>query len=455
MKYRGRSLSFRVAVLFFVGSIVAMTMSTLITLVLFLLAMPDEQIRIGPYALAKALSAAVTHDQAGRIHIAEDFTKSTLLAVAEQRQSFWYVVTDSEQELSYGPVRRHTGALFGASPREQIIYAEYTYVQDGRKMMGVRVASPDVSGTTIEVGGLALSIPETLWVGLVASADGALYQLLGIVLLATTTATVLIVRSTIAGPVKRVVKSAEQIDGLPNGRRIPHDLTPTELLPMVAAFNTALQKIDLAFDSQRNFLSNAAHELRTPLTKLRLKLEDVKDEELKRKLVRDTTRLSSIVTMLLQLARLSKQSVTLTTVDLVAVARAASVEYVPVALKKNIEIRLEAPNAPVLVNGSELALHMAISNLITNSLQHASGTQAVTIHVTCPAQVSVVDNGPGILADEWVDIVRPFVRGKHGSSDGTGLGLSIVCQVMDIHGGTIALAQSPRGGATVTLGFPH
>jgi signal transduction histidine kinase len=107
------------------------------------------------------------------------------------------------------------------------------------------------------------------------------------------------------------------------------------------------------------------------------------------------------------------------------------------------------------VHGSELAIHTAITNLIANALRHASGTPTLTIHVADGGHVSVIDNGPGIQADEWADIMKPFVKGKDGSPDGIGLGLSIVCQVMDIHGGSIDLQQSPGGGATVTLVFPR
>ncbi|WP_431461035.1 histidine kinase dimerization/phospho-acceptor domain-containing protein, partial [Klebsiella pneumoniae] len=151
--------------------------------------------------------------------------------------------------------------------------------------------------------------------------------------IATTSIAVVVVKRSIARPVRRVVESAEQIDGLPNGRRISDSDTPIELKPMVAAFNTALTRIDTAFEAQRNFLANAAHELRTPLTKMRLKLEQVNDAELRGVLVRDTTRLGSIVTTLLQLARLSGQSLTFAELDLAAIGKAVVSDQVPMALK--------------------------------------------------------------------------------------------------------------------------
>ncbi|WP_204266493.1 hypothetical protein, partial [Enterobacter hormaechei] len=78
-------------------------------------------------------------------------------------------------------------------------------------------------------------------------------------------------------------------------------------------------------------------------TKMRLKLEQVNDAELRGVLVRDTTRLASIVTTLLQLARLSGQSLTFAEMDLATIAKAVVSDQVPTALKQGIEIELRAP----------------------------------------------------------------------------------------------------------------
>ncbi|MBA1914407.1 sensor histidine kinase, partial [Escherichia coli] len=87
--------------------------------------------------------------------------------------------------------------------------------------------------------------------------------------------------------------AAEMIDGVSDGRRLPEDNAPAELLPLVVAFNRALSRIDVASRAQRNFLSNAAHELRTPLTNARTMLELVQDSPLRARLIAENQKLSS------------------------------------------------------------------------------------------------------------------------------------------------------------------
>ncbi|WP_379063950.1 sensor histidine kinase [Mesorhizobium sp. UC74_2] len=222
---------------------------------------------------------------------------------------------------------------------------------------------------------------------------------------------------------------------------------------MVAAFNTALMRIDAAFAAQRNFLANAAHELRTPLTKMRLKLERLPDGELRDGLIRDTKRLGSIVTTLLQLARLSGQSLTFADMDLAAVARAVVSDQVPMALKHGIDIELRSPARPVSLSGSEAAIRVALENLLLNAVRHAVGTKLIVVEALSPAEIRVVDYGPGIPSDERRDVLQPFVRGRDREGEGTGLGLAIVDQIMNAHGGTVALGETEGGGLTVRLSF--
>jgi signal transduction histidine kinase len=90
-----------------------------------------------------------------------------------------------------------------------------------------------------------------------------------LVLVVTAITALVFVPTLIARPIRAVTHAAELIDGVPDGRRLPEENAPSELLPLVAAFNRALGRIDIASRAQRTFLSYAAHELRTPLTNAR------------------------------------------------------------------------------------------------------------------------------------------------------------------------------------------
>lgn len=452
MKRLRHSIAFPVATLLVVGMAIVMVLSTVLTLAVLVTTSAEERLRINTSELSKTLSAAVTYDAGGRLTLDSGRLSSNIVGFAEAQPAFWYVIGDGVQTITRGTQPASARRVFDQMSAE-IGYSEFGYRQDGRDMLGIRTVTQGGGRRTVAVGGIVLSTWETILVALIPVRSQGLVQLLGLILIATTSIAVVTVRGTIARPVRRVVESAEQIDGLPNGRRISDSHTPVELKPMVAAFNTALTRIDTAFEAQRNFLANAAHELRTPLTKMRLKLERVDDAGLRDVLIRDATRLGSIVTTLLQLARLSGQSLALAEVDLAAIGKAVVSDQVPMALKQGIEIELRAPGRPVPIQGSEMAIRVALENLILNAVRHAKGTGLITVDVIAPSEIRVIDHGPGIPAEERLAVLQPFVRGKRCDAEGTGLGLAIVDQIMGAHGGRVSLEETAGGGTTVCLRF--
>ncbi|WP_448953436.1 sensor histidine kinase [Labrys neptuniae] len=447
-----RSIAFPVAALLIVSMAIVMLVGTVLTLVVILSIGTEDPLQVNTSELSRTLSAAITHDADGRLTLDRKKLARNLIAFAEAQPTYWYVVGDGQQVISRGTQPPETRRVFEQIPRE-IDYSEFRYRQDNRDMLGIRSVRRDGGLRIVSVGGVVLSNWQTILVALVPGPPAGLVWLLCVILVATTSIAIVVVRGTIASPVRRVVRSAAQIDGLPNGRRISDADTPSELRPMVAAFNTALTRIDDAFAAQRNFLANAAHELRTPLTKMRLKLDQLPGDELRGALIRDTTRLGSIVTTLLQLARLSGQSLTFAQIDLAKVALAVVSDQVPMALKRDIEIELRTPARPVLISGSEAAIRVALENLILNAVRHAAGTKLIIVEVLSSAELRVIDYGPGISTDERRGVLQPFVRGKHCNSEGTGLGLAIVNEIMTAHGGTVALEETEPRGLTVRLSF--
>jgi signal transduction histidine kinase len=303
----------------------------------------------------------------------------------------------------------------------------------------------------IETGGVAYTATQLLLGTLTDATIVALPILL--VLAATAFAALVFVPALIARPVRVVAAAAETIDGVPHGRRLPEEETPAELLPLVKAFNRALSRIDIASKAQRNFLSNAAHELRTPLTNARTTLDRIQDPALRKKLIAENQRLSSIVTMLFQLARISTEPASFTKVDLVAVARRITAEHVPTALNHGCDIAFADPGRPLWVQGSETAIGVALSNLIRNAVHHAESSQPILVEVVAPARLSVIDAGHGVQHGKHECLFEAFRRGNT-RAEGVGLGLSIVLQVMTMHQGDVAIHETPGGGTTVVLTFP-
>ncbi|WP_162253371.1 HAMP domain-containing sensor histidine kinase [Ensifer sp. Root558] len=441
------------AIVLILGMALMMVISTVLTVAVFLLTDGQSRKKIAVESVVELLQDGVSYDHTGKFVLeVEGVIAEKIIRLSEEQSEFWYFVSDGTQAIIHGAVPASVQDIIDTTS-PQVFSSEFSYMAGQQQFLGLRKLNAEDPPKLVVVGGVTFSNAETLLVVLREIWPQGLYHLLGIVLVATATIAVVAVKRTIATPVRRVVDSAEQIDGLPNGRRISDRDTPIELKPMVAAFNTALGCIDNAFEAQRNFLANASHELRTPLTKLRLKLDLVQDPDVREVLVRDTARLASIVTTSLQLARLSGQALTFTMADLAAIARAAIAEHVPSVMKQGMDIEFKAEGR-VIVPGSEPAIRLALDNLIINAMRHARGTEVLVVEVLQARIVRVSDEGPGIPAAEREKMLRPFVRGNTSASEGTGMGLAIVAQIMTAHNGSVALGEAANGGLVVDLAFP-
>lgn len=109
---------------------------------------------------------------------------------------------------------------------------EFSYMVGGRDYIGAKRVDESDSSVTVSVGGVSLSDTQMLICALWLVWPQGLYHLLGAVLITTAAIAFITMRRTIAAPVRRVVSSAEDIDGLPNGRRLSDHDTPKELKPL-------------------------------------------------------------------------------------------------------------------------------------------------------------------------------------------------------------------------------
>jgi signal transduction histidine kinase len=256
----------------------------------------------------------------------------------------------------------------------------------------------------------------------------------------------------VARSIERVTRLALAIEPTAPQASISLDEVPLELKPLAKALNRAFQEIDDYIQTQRRFLSNAAHQLRTPLTLLRAKIEDVTEPALKVELVRDVRRLSSLVSAMLDLARLQNRAIEKRPIDLEVVTRDVLADFSPSALDAGIELSLEQDEEGTLVvHGVEAAIRSALANLVGNALVHARGAGRVVANLN-RGSVSICDDGAGI-SPSW-ERIEPFQTGNP-SKEGYGLGLSIVQEIMAAHGGTLIITSTPGRGTTATLRFPE
>lgn len=163
----------------------------------------------------------------------------------------------------------------------------------------------------------------------------------------------------------------------------------------------------------------------------------------------ETTALGEVVTNFLRFAR--PQQLTLAPTDLLAVITRA-VDDVPGAASVVV---IEGEFATI--NGDDVLLRQAFSNLIRNSLE-ACEAAGIAPKVIVRSQVfgedavvTVEDNGPGFTIESLRKVFQPFATTK---ATGTGLGLAVVQKVIVSHNGNVTAANRPDGGAQFRLRLP-
>lgn len=295
------------------------------------------------------------------------------------------------------------------------------------------------------------------------------------------TATVLVVLALLAAglagagvvryslqPVQQIASEVADISAEELQRRLPVDARPRELVGLVVAFNTMLDRLDRAFAGLSQYSANLAHELRTPLNNLRGEAEvallhertAAEYREVLMSSLEEYDRLSKMIDGLLFLARAeSRETKAAGSVLMLAdQARAVCEFYEGLADEKRVDLSVKGDAS---IAADPVLVRRALVNLVANSLNHvrAGGHVMIAIEQTEDggAVVRVEDDGRGIAGSDLPHVLQRFYRGAESRGEGTpgvGLGLAIVKSIMDLHRGTVDVASTLDQGTVVTLRFP-
>jgi two-component system sensor histidine kinase TctE len=244
---------------------------------------------------------------------------------------------------------------------------------------------------------------------------------------------------------------------------------PGEVRPLMNEINGLLERLDGVLTIQNRFIADAAHQLKTPVAGLQAQLElAMRDDDPLRirasldKLKAGLERLSRLVSQLLALARNepdAAQHITMSEVDLNALAFESATAWVPDALSKGIDLGFDGSGVPLLVRGDAIRLRELLDNLVDNAIRYSRDGGRVTVQVkpTPSPTVAVSDDGPGIPPEERQRIFERFHRRLGaGAAEGSGLGLAIAQEIARIHGGHIDLREDADGiGNTFSVSLPR
>jgi len=250
---------------------------------------------------------------------------------------------------------------------------------------------------------------------------------------------------------------------------LPQHGLPAEVAPLVEAINQYVARLLRMLQARKRFFADAAHQLKTPLAVIQaqseLALREPDGERIRRHLqpLHGTVRQAARgVQQLLSLSRLETDSgyaPHLQPLRLDTLAGDIALELAPVARKSGVDLGFEG-DEPVTVTGEPQWLQELVGNLLDNAIRYAGKGARVTLRVKRQAMamlgeqavLQVEDDGPGIAVPERDAVFGRFYRGAASEGhDGSGLGLAIVREIARMHGGTVALSETPGGGLTVSV----
>ncbi|WP_407654529.1 sensor histidine kinase [Bradyrhizobium prioriisuperbiae] len=271
--------------------------------------------------------------------------------------------------------------------------------------------------------------------------------------LATLVATPFVVRRTLAG-LGQTAAQAERIDIDRRGVQLSIEQVPVEIVPLVKAINDALARLDKGYERHKRFLADAAHELRTPIAILSTRVASLQPGPEKTRLLEDATRLSVMTGQLLDLQRLEQKTDQFVPIDLVGIARRVVLDLAPLAFAAGYEMSFEPGDEEIVVNGDQMSLERALTNLVQNAIDHGGRRGTISVRVEHAGSIEVCDEGDGIPLEQREQVFEPFYR-LHQGGQGAGLGLDLVQKIMHVHTGTIEVRSGPSGGACLKMIFPR
>jgi signal transduction histidine kinase len=263
-------------------------------------------------------------------------------------------------------------------------------------------------------------------------------------------------------PVEAIRAEVEQITGSTMHRRVPEPRTGDEVGRLAQTMNTMLGRLEDAATRQRRFVSDASHELRSPVAVLRAGLELARArsdqphvQDMLDNLLAEEGRLEALLDDLLLLAAHEEGGGAVAPAQPVDLASLAAAEA---ERPRRVPVRLVAPPDGAIVTGARSQLARVLSNVVDNAARHAaSGIEITLSSGGGRVRVLVDDDGRGIPEADRERVFERFTRldeGRARNAGGTGLGLAVVRAIITSHGGTVTVAESPRGGARLVADLP-
>ena len=271
-------------------------------------------------------------------------------------------------------------------------------------------------------------------------------------------------------PVKEITDKVKEISSQSLHLRLESGRVNDEIGELETTFNNMLDRLETAFETQNNFISNASHELSTPLTTIigeaEVTLSKSRSEreyvESLTTILSEAERLEKITKSLLFLAQTGfagkAQKFDKVRVDQLLWDVKSTIDKINPKNKVQINTSL-MPESPeqLKIKGNEQLLHLALTNLVSNACKY-SHNKPVTVSIGAAADKVIIvikDTGVGIPDAELKFIYDPFFRASNVTEyEGYGIGLPLARNIVRMHTGELLVVSKINEGTTVQVTFP-
>ncbi len=316
---------------------------------------------------------------------------------------------------------------------------------------------------------------ESLWLRGVVSEQQGLEHILQVTRLSLQILPLLVLVSAIGGyfltkkmlkPIQEISNSAAKI-GTGDDLKQRISLAPgnDELHQLARSFNQMFERLENAFEKERQFTSDASHELRTPVSVITAQCEFTLEnprtgeeyENALETILRQSKKMSRLINDMLDYIRLEMraESYKKETIDLTELVESLCFDMALIK-EKDIVLSWEVEKN-ICFSGSRLLLSRLLTNLISNAYRY--GKEEGHIFVCLKRRehqitLSVSDDGIGIAQEEQLKIFQRFYQADTShSGSGTGLGLSMADQIVRFHKGSIRVESALGKGSTFYIFF--
>jgi heavy metal sensor kinase len=270
-------------------------------------------------------------------------------------------------------------------------------------------------------------------------------------------------------PIKQITQTVQDLSETHLSERIDISKFDKEFHPLATQLNAALERLEKAFQRERQFTSDASHELRTPLSvivnniEVLLKRQRSPEEhvEIHQSNLETSHQMQHIIEGLLTLTRIDAGQISLQKkeINLYNLMEEVFGNLQSKAAQHKVSL-INQIEKNTSISVAEDKFKQVLINLLDNAITYNRPDGSVTVasqKENSGITIKIIDTGIGIRQEHLTHIFERFYRVDPSRSEktgGCGLGLSIVKSIMELHGGSISVT-SDNDGSIFTITLPN